>query len=617
MWWSLRARFLLWLLGKAGRVLRWLVLAAVLVAAAPVTIVAAVGFATAWLRGWPAARLRRAAGWSLPMTGVYLAGRALHAATWTTFALAPVRDWRTAYHVAAAGQVIRGLVLCAPVAVPAGLLAAAGLWAWRVYAIETGLSGKTATAPVVFDARQWRRASRAARGRVNAPGTFPLARPGGQIVMGATIRAVGHRWRPVATVPYTAMGRHQVVIGSSGSGKTNLMMRTWAGWYAAALAAHYAHGAPRPLLIVLDCKGGPDARVKAARTRTLLHAAGAGRVAIWPDEAAVSLWGLPPADLAVTLFQLIESGTGPAAYYADVTQAVISLAVSAPPGPPASAADFLARLDPAWLENAYASDPQGRTAVSAARRSVADVSLRYRTLLGRLGAGLDGPGTLADADAWYFILEGTREQTVAEAQAMALTELAAHAATARDTERRAMLLACDDYSAVSGRVPLWQLYERGRSLGIGVQVSAQSWQGVGRDDDERYRICATADGGIWLMRTPYPQPVCELAGTRRVVETATKVVGGMWGDEGSSRVQHAWTADPAIARRLAVGQAGYIHGGGCTWVQIARPRPSPLPIPAPPPPPVIVPPAREQAPAAVPPGPARDLDDVFGPETRP
>ena len=71
------------------------------------------------------------------------------------------------------------------------------------------------------------------------------------------------------------MSRHQVIIGSSGCGKTNLMMRSWAGWYAAALAAHYQHGAPRPLLIVLDCKGGPDARTKAARTRTLLHAAGA------------------------------------------------------------------------------------------------------------------------------------------------------------------------------------------------------------------------------------------------------------------------------------------------------------------------------------------------------
>jgi hypothetical protein len=437
--------------------------------------------------------------------------------------------------------------------------------------------------------------------------------------MGAVIRAVGHRWRPVCAVPYQAMGRHQVLIGSSGCGKTNLMMRTWAGWYTAALAAHHQHGMPRPLLVVLDCKGGPDARVKAARTRKLLHAAGARRVAIWPDEASVCLWDLPPAELAVTLFQLIESGSGPAAYYADVMQAVVTLAVTAPPAPPASAAGFLARLDAGWLQAAWAGDTAALGGVAAAQRGLADVALRYRTLLSRLGPGLNGPGRLADADAWYFILEGTREQSVAESQAKALTELVAHAATSPGTQPRAILLACDDYSAVSGRVPLWDLYERGRSLGIGVQVSAQSWQGLGRDDDERRRICATADGGIWLMRTPYPQPVCELAGTRRVIETATKVIGGMWGDEGSSRVQHAWTVDPGIARRLKVGQAAYIHAGGCTWVQIARPRPSPLPLPAPPPaPPVVIPPARDHArPAAAVSPAAGDLDDVFGLEARP
>jgi hypothetical protein len=618
MWWYLRARFMLWLLRVTGRVLRWAVLAAVLIAAAPVTIVAAVGFAGAWLRGWPPAKLRRAACWALPMTAVYLAGRALQARTWQALALAPVHDWQQAWHQVTAGRVVTAFALTAPVAVPAGLFTAAGLWAWRIYAIENGLAGKTATAPVGFDARQWRRASRAARGRVAAPGAFPLATPSGQVVMGATIRAVGHRWRPVLAVPYTAMSRHQVIIGATGVGKTNLMMRTWAGWHAAALAAHYTRGAARPLLVVLDCKGGPDARTKAARTRVLLHAAGAARVAIWPDEATVSLWDLPPAELAVTLFQLIETGTGDAAYYGDVTQAVLTLAVTAPPGPPLDGAAFLHRLEPGWLEAAYAGDASRLGAVAAARRNLGDVSLRYRTLLSRLGPGLDGPGALPGADAWYCILEGTREQSVAEAQAMALTELVAHAATSRDGEPRAILLACDDYSAVSGRVPLWQLCERGRSLGVGVQVSAQSWQGLGQDDDERRRIAATADGGIWLMRTPYPQPISELAGTRRVIETATKVLGGVWGDEGSSRIQHAWTADPGIARRLAVGQAGYIRAGGCTWVQIARPRPSPLPIPPPPPQPVVIPPAAEPArpPAAVPAAPAGDLDDVFGPGDR-
>jgi len=614
-WAYLRFKAAMFVLRLAGWALLSALLAALLVAAAPVTLVAAVGLVGAWLRGWPPSRLWRAAAWSLVMTGVYLTGVALHAATWRALALAPVHDWMLAWHAASMGDLIKAFVLCAPAAVPTGLAIAGLVWAWRIYAIETGLSGRLATAPVVFDARQWRRQVRAARGRIAAPGTVPLTDSRSRVVMGATIRSIGHRWHQVMAVPYAAMGRHQVVIGASGSGKTNLMIRSWAGWYAAALHASRTRGTPRPLLVVLDCKGGPDARVKADRARRLLHAVGASRVAIWPDEATISLWGLPPRELAVVLFQMIDTGTGGAAYYADVTQAVLALAVSAPPGPPTGAGDFLGRLDPGWLERAYAGGAyrSERAAVTAARRVLPDIALRYRTLLGRLGPGLDGPGALTDADAWYFILEGTREQSVAEAQAMALTELVTHAATATGTEPRAMLLACDDYSAVSGKVPLWSLYERGRSLGIGVQVSAQSWQGLGASEDERYRIAATADGGIWLLRTPYPQPICELAGTRRMVETATKVIGGMWGDEGSSRVQHTWTVDPGIARSAQVGQAAYISGGGCTWVQIARPRPSPLPLPPPPPEPAVIiaaPPEEPEAQSASA-APAA-LDDVFG-----
>ena len=162
---------------------------------------------------------------------------------------------------------------------------------------------------------------------------------------------------------------------------------------------------------------------------------------------------------------------------------------------------------------------------------------------------------------------------MAEAQALALTELAAHAATSLDGPARAMLLAADDYSAVSARVPLSNLYERGRSLGIGVQVSAQSWQGLGATEDERYRIAATADGGIFVLHTPYPEPLVALAGTRRVLETAHKLIGTAWGDEGTTREQHAWTADPNLVRRLEVGQACYIQRGAATFVQVARPGP--------------------------------------------
>jgi hypothetical protein len=321
----------------------------------------------------------------------------------------------------------------------------------------------------------------------------------------------------------------------------------------------------------------------------------------------------------VLLYQMIESGTGAAAYYADILQAVLTLAVTAPAGPPASAAAFLDRLDARWLTTAWSGGqhPDQAARVQAAARHLPDIQLRMATLLDRLGPALDGPGTLADADAWYFILEGTSEPSVAEAQAMAVTALAAHAAAHPHGEPRAMLLAADDYSAVSGRVPLSNLYERGRSLGIGVQVSAQSWHGLGRDEDERYRIAATADGGVFVLQTPYPEPLAQLAGTRRVLETAHKLIGNSWGDEGTTREQRAWTADPDLIRRLATGQACYLHRGAATFVQVTRPRPSPLtllPPTAPEPPPVPVPaPRHEPAPGPWPSPDTPDLSDFFRP----
>ena len=80
-------------------------------------------------------------------------------------------------------------------------------------------------------------------------------------------------------LPAGACARHMVIVGSTGSGKTNLMIRLWAGWFTATLEAHVAGRGTRPLLIVLDCKGGRDARRKAGRTRRLLYGAGARRVA--------------------------------------------------------------------------------------------------------------------------------------------------------------------------------------------------------------------------------------------------------------------------------------------------------------------------------------------------
>ncbi|HXL90044.1 MAG TPA: hypothetical protein VN969_13910 [Streptosporangiaceae bacterium] len=559
---------------RAGRLL---VFAGIAVAVVPVTAVAGIAALTASLAGWPPRRLYMAALWALPMTVVWLiaigAGMGGLPAVMTVAgqrplrrtAAAPYRAWVTMWHLAGHGQLTTAAITIAPVAVPAGLAIGGLVWARRLFVMDTGTGGRSPAAPTAFDQRQWRRQVRTARARIAAPGAVPLLAANGDLLAGATIRAVRHPARPVAAIPYPRMRSHQVIIGTTGTGKTTLLLRLWAGFMAEGMRRR-----THPLLVVIDCKGGASSRKVADRVRRVMRDAGARSTAIWPDEASLSLWDLPPRQLVTTLLDLVEHGSGGAAYYRDVLEAIVALAVDAPCGPPAGSADFLARLDPDWLARAYTGIAEAQSTIRSAKNGlVNDAALRFRTLWRRLGPGFDGPGGIADADAWYCVLEGTAETAVAEAQARALVDLLAHYVTA--CPGREVLLAVDEFSAVSRRLPIWQLYERARSLGLAVQVTSQSWEGLAADEDERYRIATTAEGGIWLLRTPRPEPVAELAGSRRLLDTARSLIGTpRWDQTGSSRVRLAPVLDPDLVRQLDIGQAAYVYRGGVTFVQVKR-----------------------------------------------
>ena len=584
-------RGVLWLLRNGG-------LVAVAIAVAPVTLVAVGAAGYAWWRGWTPGRLYKAAVWCLPMAAAWLVAVVVWparivghgaagagggtgpgagyppgvgpGASWFRVVAAPFRAWAGMWQLAGHGQAGGAVVAIAPLAVPLGIAVGGVAWAYRRFRMRSGAGGLTPAAPAAFDQRQWRHQVRSARALIAAPGSLPLLSGDGQVAVGATIRSVRHRAGRAAVIPYERLRSHQVVIGSTGTGKTTLLLRLWAGFMAAGLRRHAAGTGRPPLLVVLDCKGGASSRKIADRTRRVLRDAGARSTAIWPDETPLSLWTLPPDRLVTTLLDLIEHGTGGAAYYSDVMEALVSLAVCAPCGPPVNSADFLSRLDADWLAMVYGASGDG-AGVATARSSAKafnDVRLRFAALWRRLGGGLDGCATYADADAWYCVLEGTAEVAVAEAQARALTDLLAFYAL--DGERE-ILLCVDEFSAVSRRLPIWQLYERARSLGLAVQVSAQSWEGLAGSQDERNRVAATAEGGIWLLRTPRPEPVVELAGTQPSVDTTRRFdEAGPWSDDGMSRTRPAPVLDGDIVRRLEVGQVAYVYRGGVTFLQIKR-----------------------------------------------
>ena len=279
VWAWLKLTACLWLIRKAFRLAWWLLLAVAAIAAWPVTVVTAAGYTAAWLRGWPPVRLYRAAAWSLPVTAAWLITLEIQVPGFLA-ARDPRRTWAGGWDHLTTDRLAGVFAALAPAVLPAGLALAGLVWAWRNYAITAGLGGKMASAPITFDARQWNRQVRTAQGLTHAPGAVPLLARGNKIPVGGTIRAIGHPWHPVFTLEPGACARHMVIIGSTGSGKTNLMIRLWAGWFTATLQASRAGNGGRPLLVVLDCKGGRDARRKADRTRRLLYAAGARRVAI-------------------------------------------------------------------------------------------------------------------------------------------------------------------------------------------------------------------------------------------------------------------------------------------------------------------------------------------------
>ncbi len=132
IWSWLKLTAALWLIRKGFKVFGWLLVAAAAIAAWPLTAVAALGYLTAWLCGWPPSRLWHAAAWALPMTAVYAIGEALRLRAWQPVALAPVNDWANAWHLLAAHVILRAGLLVAPVAVPAGLAVAGVGWAWRI-----------------------------------------------------------------------------------------------------------------------------------------------------------------------------------------------------------------------------------------------------------------------------------------------------------------------------------------------------------------------------------------------------------------------------------------------------------------------------------------------------
>lgn len=365
-------------------------------------------------------------------------------------------------------------------------------------------------------------------------------------------RDAGRLW---LAYPEADLSRHGVVIGAAGSGKTETLLRLS---YLAARVYGWQ-------IVFLDAKGDAATRERFVAAM-LLAGIDAASIRTFPAQGYDGWRG----DARALVNRLMEVSDFSEPYYREMALRVLDLATSAPPGPPRSSPDLLGRLRKPALRMAYRARPEAAEVDDLADRDVAGVANRYRAFFGALGGSLDGAWAFEDAAACYLLLEGLALKAEAARLGRFFLEDFAHYAGVRKEPARRVLLVVDEFSALESAADAAHLFERLRSFGAAVIVSAQGYAGLGAGAD---RILDAAQTLV-LHRCADPERLVARAGTVPRVEHTrylpSRAVPGGAGREGAVTQREGWRVRPNDVRQLPVGEAVVISGGKAGRVRVER-----------------------------------------------
>jgi hypothetical protein len=360
---------------------------------------------------------------------------------------------------------------------------------------------------------------------------------------------------------FPAMG----LLGESGSGKTVTAERWVSLWAKAGRKVIFA-----------DFKGSdPELaeRVIAAYKAERPDVA----CALWP-AMPLDIWRGSPTEIANRLLQ-VQDFTEP--YYQAVAQTAVRLAVHAPDvdgtGPVRDSASFMRRLDAEFLKRAYEHTPQARdvNSVTNDAKVLDGVRLRYSGFFSALAGRLDCGFSFEDVDLAVLSVPTLAQQSDAMAVArMILADFGAYCLTRKPRLGEDVTFIVDEFSAVTSAAPMViDLAERVRDVGGQVVVSAQSYEGLGRDEAERRRMRdALAPGGLIVHRLAEPEEVTKIAGSVRAMEQSYQLEPHGHTGLGTVKMAHKYRVDPDEVRQARTGEAWAITHGRAARMSVLRTR---------------------------------------------
>jgi hypothetical protein len=373
--------------------------------------------------------------------------------------------------------------------------------------------------------------------------------------------------RGLVTVPRAMQGRSRLIVGTSGMGKT----------VDAEREAFIAARQGRKFFLV-DGKGTDPGFVDRALAGYLWgnpHA----RVALWP-ELAMDGWRGSPAAIHNRLVAMLGWSEP---YYKDVASLLLRLALNAPgeDGSVRSSAQLMARMEPELLVRLYEHDPDRRREAESLvgrdqARAVKGAIGRFANFFAAVQGGFDAGGagwSFEQVDFAYFRAPYLAGREDADACMRLLLEDFAHYATLRKPRRgEDAVLVFDEFSAIAGgQEAAIQLTERVRDAGCAVYLSAQSADGLG-DEAQQRRLVGACSGGLLLHAMPNPDGLLAAAGVVKVVEQTWRLDSAGPTGNSSARIGERPRIEAGAVQQAREGEAWLVARGRYEHLMVARTR---------------------------------------------
>jgi hypothetical protein len=358
--------------------------------------------------------------------------------------------------------------------------------------------------------------------------------------------------------PEKVLRTHAVVLGSSGSGKTETEYRI----------AYGAHKVYQRQVIFLDAKGeskreDEQQEDNAARFVATMLAAGAQTVAVFP-ALYYNGWQGTPVELKNRLLSVVDFSESP--YYGDVAANALDLALSAPTTP-RSSTHLLANLNYDRLKAIYANDPrQYQRALALDKHLLRQVEMRYQVFFSAMAGQLDGKLDYVDADAVYLRVRGFSLRNEAPRLGRFLVMDFVHYIAERRKPGVQTLFIIDEFNALRMREETSILFEQVRSFGGNLIISSQGYAGLGPHEyaERILDACST----YILHACSDPGPVARRAGKKFFLEVSWSV-----DEEGIPRKhihpKYDWRIPETAVIQQEEGQAFWSYKGRSQQVQTA------------------------------------------------